>query len=116
MVNALQRHAAVIVQKSLARRYGLTVAEGMWKARPVVGSAVGGIIDQIADGTGILLPDPRDLEAFGAAVRLLDDQAEASRMGRAAKAYIGEHYVGDLHLLRYAELFDALIGAVQPVG
>jgi len=117
MVNALQRRAAVIVQKSLAEGFGLTVAEGMWKARPVVGSAVGGIIDQIADGTGILLPDPRDLEAFGAAVRrLLDDQAEASRMGRAAQAYIGERYVGDLHLLRYAELFEALIYAGQPVG
>jgi trehalose synthase len=117
MVNALQRHATVIVQKSFAEGFGLTVAEGMWKARPVVGSAVGGIIDQIADGTGILLPDPRDLKAFGAAVRrLLDDPAEASRMGRAAQAYIGEHYVGDLHLLRYADLFEALIGAKQPVG
>ena len=50
MVNALQRHATVIVQKSLAEGFGLTVAEGMWKGRPVVGSAVGGIIDQIADG------------------------------------------------------------------
>jgi trehalose synthase len=110
MVNALQRHATVIVQKSLAEGFGLTVAEGMWKGRPVVGSAVGGIIDQIAEGTGILLPDPRNLEAFGAAVRqLLDDQGEASQMGRAARAYIGEHYVGDLHLLRYASLFDALL-------
>ncbi len=48
MVNALQRHATVIAQKSLAEGFGLTVAEGMWKGRPVIGSAVGGIIDQIA--------------------------------------------------------------------
>jgi trehalose synthase len=110
MVNALQRHAAVIVQKSLAEGFGLTVAEGMWKARPVIGSAVGGIIDQIADGTGILLPDPRDLGAFAAAIRrLLADPAEAAAMGKNAHAYIGEHYVGDLHLLRYADLFDALM-------
>jgi trehalose synthase len=110
MVNALQRHATVITQKSLAEGFGLTVAEGMWKGRPVVGSAVGGIIDQIADGTGILLPDSHDLEAFGAAVRrLLDDPGQARRMGRAAQAHIREHYVGDLHLLRYAQLFDALI-------
>jgi trehalose synthase len=116
MVNALQRHATVIVQKSLAEGFGLTVAEGMWKSRPVVGSAVGGIIDQIAAGTGILLPDPRDLEAFGAAVRrLLDDPAEADRMGQAAQIHISEHYVGDLHLLRYADLFDAMIDAGQPV-
>jgi trehalose synthase len=110
MVNALQRHATVITQKSLAEGFGLTVAEGMWKGRPVVGSAVGGIIDQIADGTGILLPDPRDLQAFGTAVRrLLDHPDEASQMGHAAQAHIREHYVGDLHLLRYERLFSALI-------
>ena len=110
MVNALQRHATVITQKSLAEGFGLTVAEGMWKARPVVGSAVGGITDQIAPGTGILLPDPRDLQAFGTAVRrLLDDPDQASQMGRAAQAHIREQYVGDLHLLRYERLFSALI-------
>jgi trehalose synthase len=110
MVNALQRHATVITQKSIAEGFGLTVAEGMWKGRPVVGSAVGGIIDQIADGTGVLLQDPRDLKTFGMAVReLLDDPAEADRMGRAAQAYIREHYVGDVHLLRYADLFSSLI-------
>jgi trehalose synthase len=110
MVNALQRHATVIVQKSFAEGFGLTVAEGMWKGRPVVGSAVGGIIDQIAEGTGILLKDPRNLEEFGAAVReLLDNQGEARRMGRAGQAYVSEHYVGDLHLLRYARLFGAML-------
>jgi trehalose synthase len=110
MVNALQRQATVIAQKSLAEGFGLTVAEGMWKGRPVVGSAVGGIIDQIADGTGILLPDPRDWPAFGAAVRrLLDDPDEASRMGHAAHAHIREQYVGDLHLLRYERLFSELM-------
>ena len=110
MVNAIQRHAAVITQKSLAEGFGLTVAEGMWKGRPVIGSAVGGIIDQIADGTGILLPDPRDLEAFGAAVRgLLDDPEAAARLGQAAHSRIAEDYVGDLHLLRYERLFRALL-------
>jgi trehalose synthase len=110
MVNALQRHATVIAQKSIAEGFGLTVAEGMWKGRPVVGSAVGGIIDQIADGTGVLLPDPADLAAFGSALRgLLDDPEHADRMGQAARAYIREHFVGDLHLLRYAQLFGALL-------
>jgi glycosyltransferase involved in cell wall biosynthesis len=47
MVNAIQRHASVVVQKSLAEGFGLTVAEGMWKGRPVIGSAVGGIQDQV---------------------------------------------------------------------
>jgi len=110
MVNALQRHATVIAQKSLAEGFGLTVAEGMWKARPVVGSAVGGISDQIAPGTGILLPDPRDGAAFGAALRrLLDDPASADEMGRAAQGYIREHYLGDQHLLRYGNLFGKMI-------
>jgi trehalose synthase len=110
MVNALQRHATVIAQKSLAEGFGLTVSEGMWKGRPVIGSAVGGIIDQIADGTGILLPDPADLKAFGHAARLLlDDQAEATRMGQAAQAHVRESYLGDIHLMRYARLLGALL-------
>ena len=110
MVNALQRHATVISQKSLAEGFGLTVAEGMWKARPVIGSAVGGIIDQIADGAGILLPDPRDLRAFGLAVRrLLDDRVEATRIGLAAQARVRDQYVGDQHLLRYERLFGGLL-------
>jgi trehalose synthase len=109
MVNALQRHATVIAQKSLAEGFGLTVSEGMWKGRPVVGSAVGGIIDQIPNGTGILLPDPADLQAFGRAVSLLlADRAEATRLGQAAHAYVREHYLGDIHLMRYAQLLGTL--------
>jgi trehalose synthase len=111
MVNALQRHATVIAQKSLAEGFGLTVAEGMWKGRPVIGSAVGGIIDQIAEGTGILLPDPADLAEFGSAARLLlDDQDLAARTGQAAHAHVRQQYVGDLHLLRYGSLLSRLIG------
>ncbi|HEX6931285.1 MAG TPA: glycosyltransferase [Streptosporangiaceae bacterium] len=110
MVNAIQRRATVIVQKSLAEGFGLTVAEGMWKGRPLVGSAVGGIVDQIADGTGYLLPDPRDLTAFGADVtRLLADPARAERMGAAGKAYTREHFVGDVHLLRFGEVVEAVL-------
>jgi trehalose synthase len=110
MVNALQRHATVIAQKSLAEGFGLTVSEGMWKSRPVIGSAVGGIIDQIADGTGLLLPDPADLQAFGQAVRrLFTDRAEAIRMGEAAHVHVRENYLGDIHLIRYAELLSDLI-------
>jgi trehalose synthase len=46
VINALQKHAAVVVQKSLAAGFGLTVAEATWKSRPVVVTAVGGIVDQ----------------------------------------------------------------------
>jgi trehalose synthase len=111
MINAIQRHARVIVQKSLAEGFGLTVAEGLWKARPVVGSAVGGIMDQITEGAGILLPDPADLAGFGAHVRwLLDHPDEADQIGLAGQERAREHYLGDRHLLQYAELFGAFIG------
>ena len=85
IVNALQRHATVVVQKSLAEGFGLTVAEAMWKSRPVVGSAVGGIVDQIVSGeTGLLLDDPHDLERYGAAVCSLLGHRERDRMGTKA--------------------------------
>jgi glycosyltransferase involved in cell wall biosynthesis len=79
IVNALQPHASVVVQKILAEGFGLTVAEAMWKSRPIIASAVGGICDQVMDGEhGLLVEDPRDLPAFGAAVqRLLRDPHEA---------------------------------------
>ncbi len=110
MVNAIQRRATMVVQKSLAEGFGLTVAEGMWKGRPVIGSAVGGIVDQITEGTGLLLPDPTDLATFGSQIRwLLDHPAEAKQMGEAGRAYTRQHYVGDLHLLRYAELVEAVL-------
>jgi trehalose synthase len=110
MVNAIQRRATVIVQKSLAEGFGLTVAEGMWKGRPVIGSAVGGIADQIAPGTGILLPDPKDLAGFGDDVTwLLTHHDEADRMGAAAKEHVREHFVGDAHLLKFAEVVEPLI-------
>ena len=67
IVNALQRHAVMVVQKSLAEGFGLTVTEAMWKARPVIASRVGGIQDQITDGRdGLLIDDPHDLDALAA--------------------------------------------------
>ena len=110
IVNALQRHAAVVVQKSIAEGFGLTVAEAMWKARPVVGSAVGGIVDQITDGEhGLLVDDPSDLAAFGCAVEsLLRDPALANLLGRQARMRTAEEFLGDRHLVQYAQLFDAV--------
>jgi trehalose synthase len=56
IVNAPPRHATVVTQKSLAEGFGLTVAEAMWKARPVVASRIGGIQSQIVDGESGVLP------------------------------------------------------------
>lgn len=113
IVNALQRHASVVAQKSLAEGFGLTVAEAMWKSRPVVASAVGGIVEQVVDGeTGLLVQDPYDLAGFGAAVeRLLGDPAEATRLARNARNHIAQHFLGDRHLLQYAELLTELLQA-----
>src|SRR4051812_9023399 len=106
IVNAIQRHARVIVQKSLAEGFGLTVAEAMWKARPVVASRIGGIQDQILHGeTGLLLDDPLDLAAYGAAVtELLVDRERAERMGERARERVREHFISVRSLLDYLRL------------
>jgi trehalose synthase len=110
IVNALQRHATVVVQKSLAEGFGLTVAEAMWKARPVIGGAVGGIVDQIEDGqSGLLVADPTDLRAFGAAVEsLLRDRELAETLGRNAQRRAAALFLGDRHLEQYGRLFARL--------
>jgi trehalose synthase len=110
IVNALQRHAHVIVQKSLQEGFGLTVTEAMWKGRPVIASAVGGIRDQIEHGlSGVLLDDPTDLERFGAALKqVIDDRDYARRLGQGACRRIQEHFLGVRHLQQYAELIARL--------
>jgi trehalose synthase len=118
IVNALQRHAAVITQKSLAEGFGLTVAEAMWKARPVVASRIGGIQEQVVDGeTGILLPDPTDLAAFGAAIsRLLADPAEAAEMGRRARERVRDRFTSVRNLLDYLTLIKRLLAGARPLA
>jgi trehalose synthase len=111
IVNALQRAADVVVQKSIAEGFGLTVAEAMWKGRPVVATAVGGIQDQVVDGeTGVLLDDPRDLDAYGAAVRsLLEDPERAQRLGEAAQARVRDGFLGARSLIDYLNLISRLL-------
>jgi trehalose synthase len=110
IVNALQRHATVVVQKSVHEGFGLTVTEAMWKSRPVVGSAVGGIQDQIEDGAdGLLLPDPADLGALGVALRrLLEDPGYATQLGRNARERVREQFLGLRHLGQYADLIERI--------
>jgi trehalose synthase len=111
IVNALQRHATVVVQKSLAEGFGLTVAEAMWKQRAVVASRIGGIRDQIEDGrSGLLISDPRDLMQAGAAVSgLLADPDRAGEIGRAAQTRVRQHFLGPHHLGRYFEVIRRLV-------
>lgn len=111
IVNALQRRATVVVQKSLREGFGLTIAEAMWKARPVVASRVGGIQDQIEDGrSGVLIDDPRDLRAFGDAVaQLLGDPARADRLGEAARVRVRKQFLAPRLLMQQAQLVTRLI-------
>jgi trehalose synthase len=113
IVNALQRRATVVVQKSLAEGFGLTVTEPMWKSRPVVASAVGGIRDQVEHGvSGLLLDDPRDGAELAAALSsLLGDEDRCRELGRAAHLRVRDHYLADRHLIQYVDLFAELLAA-----
>ena len=109
IVNALQRRSDVVVQKSLAEGFGLTVTEAMWKSRPVVAGGVGGIQDQIENGVSGILIDPRDLTAFGNAVDvMLSDPSLAGRLGATAEQVVRERYLTPHYLGAYLELFAEL--------
>jgi trehalose synthase len=110
IVNALQRHATVVVQKSLREGFGLTVTEAMWKSRPVVASAVGGIQDQITDGVhGLLVQDPLDARAVGTALgRILGDSDYAAWLGRNAHCRVHDEFLVVRHLIQHAELLERI--------
>lgn len=91
-INALQRLATVVLQKSLKEGFGLTVSEAMWKEKPVLGGAVGGIPTQIVHGvTGFLVHSPE-----GAAFRirqLLNNPDMAKRMGERGREYVRNNFL-----------------------
>jgi trehalose synthase len=108
-IRARTHIACVVVQKSLAEGFGLTVTEAMWKARPVVASRVGGIQDQIVNDRDGLLIDPYDLDGLAAAMsRLLEEPGLADRLGYAARSRVQEYFLGDRHLAQYVDLFVRL--------
>ena len=104
VVNALQRHASVVVQKSLAEGFGLTVAEAMFKRRTVLASAVGGICDQIVDGeSGLLLKDPGDLVAFQRALAdIIPDAPRRAAIGELARQRVIDNFLPDKQLLAWS--------------
>lgn len=91
-INALQRMADIVLQKSIKEGFGLTVTEGLWKGHPVIGGDTGGIRLQITDGeTGFLVSSPE-----GAALRIrqiLHDPEEGERMGREGRAFVRENFL-----------------------
>jgi len=106
LVNALQRRADVVLQKSLREGFGLTVAEAMWKGTPVIGGNVGGIRYQIEDGENGFLVSSVE-EAAGAIVRLLKDDRLRARMGKAARESVRQRFLMTRLLEQYLDLFNA---------
>ena len=108
VINALQRAAAVVVQKSLKEGFGLTVAEAMWKGRPVIGGFVGGITVQLVDGqTGFTV---HSVEGCAYRIRyLLNNPALAEHLGRQAKEYTRHNFLITRHLCDYLSLMISLL-------
>jgi trehalose synthase len=115
VVNALQRRADVVVQKSVAEGFGLTVTEAMWKERPVVGSRLGGIAEQIEHGKSGLLVDPADLTAFGEALSmLLRDEQFAAEIGHGARQRVRSRFLAPHYLSAHLELALRVAGVADP--
>jgi trehalose synthase len=115
MVNALQRRAEVVLKKSRAEGFGLGLTEAMWKSRPVVATAVGGVREQVIHNvTGLLVADPGDLRAFGrTVVGLLGDAQRARGLGAAAHRRVRDRFLEPRHLRAWADL---LVDVVEPNG
>ena len=109
LVNALQRRAAVVLQKSIREGFGLTVTEAMWKGTPVVGSRAGGIKTQIEDGVNGFLVDNIE-QAAERIVTLLQNRALASRLGQKAKETVRNRCL----MTRLMEDWLDLIGPFEP--
>ena len=107
-INALQRTADIVLQKSTKEGFGLTVTEAMWKNKPVIGGDTGGIRIQVIDyHTGFLVNTPE-----GAALRiryLLNNRDKLIEMGDKAKEFVRENFLITRHLREYLTLFVALL-------
>jgi len=107
-INALQRAATIVIQKSTKEGFGLTVTEAMWKGKPVIGGCAGGIKLQVANyHTGFLVHSPE-----GAAMRiryLLNHPELITRMGVKAREFVREHFLLTRHLREYLTLMVTMI-------
>lgn len=106
-INALQRAATVIVQKSIREGFGLTVTEALWKAKPVVASAVGGIPLQIKHKFSGLLS--RTIEGTAYQIKqLLNSPEYAKKLGQMGREHVKQNFLLTRHLRDYLLLFLAL--------
>ncbi len=112
-INALQRASTIIIQKSLKEGFGLTVTEGLWKEKPVVAGAVGGIPSQIIHKlTGVLV---HSVEGCAYQVRyLLTHHEFARQLGKNGREHAKENFLITVNLKRWLILFQILLGMAKP--
>jgi trehalose synthase len=106
LVNALQRRAAVVLQKSIREGFGLTVAEAMWKGTPVIGGRVGGIRHQIRDGENGFLVSSVE-EAAERIVRLIKNPDLRKRLGMRARHTVQKNFLLTRLLEQNLDLFNS---------
>jgi len=106
-VNAIQEASDVILQKSTREGFGMTVAEAMWKEKPVIGGNVGGIKFQIENGkNGFLVSSPK--EAASRIIQLIENPELGKKMGRKARETIRKKFLMPRLLRDYLKLFKHL--------
>ena len=113
-INALQRASTIVLQKSLKEGFGMTVTEGLWKGRPVIGGAVGGIKSQVINGvTGYLV-----YSVEGCAKRiseLLDNPELGDRLGRNGKEMVRSRFLLTRHVKNYLLLMLGMKSTLNPL-
>jgi trehalose synthase len=108
-VNAFQVHSAAVIQKSIREGFGLTVTEGLWKARPTVAGRVGGIVAQIQGGvTGWLVDSPAECAA--ACKEILADPGGARERALRGKEHVRRHFLTPRLLRDWLALYNRLDG------
>ncbi len=107
-VNAFQSHSDVLIQKSTREGFGLTVTEAIWKGRPFVGGAVGGIPLQVQDGVSGYLVDTVE-ECAARTVEIMRDPELGKALGRAGKEHVRKHFLMPRYLRDYLQIFGELL-------
>jgi trehalose synthase len=108
-INCFQRAASVVIQKSLREGFGLTVAEGAWKAKPVIGGRTGGITLQIEDGRTGYLVDSIE-ECAERTLELLREADRAKAMGEAGRELVRENFLTTREIRDWLQLFADVVG------
>jgi trehalose synthase len=113
-INALQRISTVVVQKSLKEGFGLTVTEALWKGKPVIAGAVGGIPTQVIHKlTGVLV---HSVEGCAYQIRYLLTHPEfAGQLGRNGREHVKENFLMTTNVKRWLLLFQLMLGMARPV-